>query len=99
MRKLPHTAAEDLLEIIMRRYERTSTLITSNRPVEDWGKLLGDTAAVSAMARPAAASRTRPQVWASELAHQSPDGLADRGGLEVKPDRSADTTTAKTAWK
>jgi len=49
MRKLPHTAAEDLLEIIMRRYERTSTLVTSNRPVEDWGKLLGDTAAVSAM--------------------------------------------------
>ena len=25
MRKLPHTAAEDLLEIIMRRYERAST--------------------------------------------------------------------------
>ncbi len=49
MRKLPHTAAEDLLEIIMRRYERTSTLLTSNRPVEDWGKLLGDVAAVSAM--------------------------------------------------
>ncbi len=49
MRKLPHTAAEDLLEIVMRRYERASTLITSNRPVEDWGKLLGDTAAVSAL--------------------------------------------------
>lgn len=49
MRKLPHTAAEDLLELIMRRYERASTLITSNRPVDDWGKLLGDTAAVSAM--------------------------------------------------
>src|SRR6202521_426794 len=49
MRKLPHTAAEDLLEIIMRRYERVSTLLTSNRPVEDWGKLLGDVAAVSAM--------------------------------------------------
>jgi DNA replication protein DnaC len=48
MRKLPHTAAEDLLEIIMRRYERTSTLLASNRPVDDWGKLLGDTAAVSA---------------------------------------------------
>jgi hypothetical protein len=30
MRKLPHTAAEDLLEIIMRRYERFSTLLTSN---------------------------------------------------------------------
>ena len=49
MRKLPHTAAEDLLELIMRRYERASTLLTSNRPVEDWGKLLGDTAAVTAL--------------------------------------------------
>ena len=49
MRKLPQTAAEDLLEIIMRRYERASTLLTSNRPVEDWGKLLADVAAVSAM--------------------------------------------------
>ena len=48
MRKLPQTAAEDLLEIVMRRYERASTLLTSNRPVEDWGKLLGDTAAVAA---------------------------------------------------
>jgi DNA replication protein DnaC len=49
MRKLPLTAAEDLLEIVMRRYERASTLLTSNRPVEDWGKLLGDAAAVGAM--------------------------------------------------
>ncbi len=49
MRKLPATAAEDLLELVMRRYERASTLITSNRPVEDWGKLLGDVAAVSGM--------------------------------------------------
>src|SRR2546423_9706580 len=49
MRKLPPTAAEELLEIVMRRYERTSTLLTSNRPVDDWGKLLGDAAAVTAM--------------------------------------------------
>ena len=35
MRKVPVTAAEELLEIVMRRYERTSTLLTSNRPVED----------------------------------------------------------------
>jgi DNA replication protein DnaC len=49
MRKLPHTAAEDLLELVMRRYERASTILTSNRPVDDWGKLLGDTAAVTAM--------------------------------------------------
>jgi DNA replication protein DnaC len=38
MRKLPHTAAEDLLEIVMRRYERASTLLTSNRPVEELGQ-------------------------------------------------------------
>ncbi len=49
MRKLPATAAEDLLEIVMRRYERASTVVTSNRPIDDWGKLLGDTAAVTAM--------------------------------------------------
>jgi DNA replication protein DnaC len=49
MRKLPLTAAEELLEVIIRRYERASTLLTSNRPVEDWGKLLGDSAAVTAM--------------------------------------------------
>jgi DNA replication protein DnaC len=49
MRKLPQSAAEDLLEIVMRRYERASTLLTSNRPVEDWGKLLGDVAAVGSM--------------------------------------------------
>ena len=49
MRKLPATAAEDLLEVIMRRYERASTILTSNRPVDDWGKLLGDTAAVTAL--------------------------------------------------
>ena len=49
MRKLPHTAAEDLLELVMRRYERASTILTSNRPVDDWGRLLGDTAAVTAL--------------------------------------------------
>lgn len=49
MKRLPHTAAEDLLEIVMRRYESASTLLTSNRPVEDWGKLLGDAAAVTAL--------------------------------------------------
>ena len=49
LRKLPATAAEDLLELVMRRYERTSTILTSNRPVDEWGKLLGDTTAVSAL--------------------------------------------------
>lgn len=49
MRKRPQTAAEDRLAILRRRSERASTLITSNRPVADWSKLLGDTAAVTAL--------------------------------------------------
>lgn len=48
MRKMPANAAEDLLEIVMRRYERTSTILTSNRPIDDWPKLFGDTPAVAA---------------------------------------------------
>jgi DNA replication protein DnaC len=47
--KLPLTAHEELLEIIMRRYGRTSTMLTSYRAMEDWGKLLEDAAAVRAM--------------------------------------------------
>ena len=49
MRRLPATAAEDLLEIFVRRYEKGSIIITSNRPLEDWGKLLGDNAATGAI--------------------------------------------------
>ena len=45
---MPASAAEDLLEIIMRRYERASTILTSNRPLEDWPQLFGDTRAVAA---------------------------------------------------
>ena len=84
MRKLPHTAAEDMLELIMRRYERASTMLTSNRPVEDWGKLLGDTAAVTALLDPPPPSLARAEVRAAELAHQGPDHLANRGCHEVK---------------
>jgi len=49
MRQLPRTAAEDLPELIMRRYERASTILTLNRTVDDWGKLLGATAAITAL--------------------------------------------------
>lgn len=49
LRQLPKTAAEDLLELVMRRYERTSTVFTSNRAVDEWGKLLGDSTATGAL--------------------------------------------------
>jgi DNA replication protein DnaC len=35
-------SGEPLFEVIMCRYENRSTLMTSNRPLEEWGKLLGD---------------------------------------------------------
>jgi len=49
MRHLPPSAAEDLLEVFVRRYEKGAIIVTSNRPVEDWGKVLGDTAAAGAI--------------------------------------------------
>jgi len=49
-KKLPEQAADDLLDIILNRYSSgKSSLITSNRPLEDWGKLLRDNAASSAI--------------------------------------------------
>jgi len=49
MRRLPLTAAEDLLEIFTRRYESGAILLSSNRPIEDWAQVLGDTAATGAL--------------------------------------------------
>ena len=42
LRKLPANAGDELAEVVMNRYEKASTIITSNRPLEDWAKLLGD---------------------------------------------------------
>ncbi len=47
LRKLPVNAGDELAEVIMSRYEKLSTVITSNRPVDDWGKLLGDVVVVT----------------------------------------------------
>jgi DNA replication protein DnaC len=49
MKQLPRRSGECLFEIIMRRYETRSTMMTSNRPLEDWGKLLGDVPSATAI--------------------------------------------------
>jgi DNA replication protein DnaC len=49
LKALPKHSGEYLLEVVMRRYENRSTIMTSNRPIEDWGKLLGDVPAASAI--------------------------------------------------
>jgi DNA replication protein DnaC len=49
MKNLPRRSGEIFFEIIMRRYETRSTMMTSNRPLEDWGKLIGDVPSASAI--------------------------------------------------
>jgi len=49
LKQLPKRSGEYFFEIIMRRYENRSTMMTSNRPIEDWGKLIGDVAAAGAI--------------------------------------------------
>jgi DNA replication protein DnaC len=49
MKQLPKRSGEYLFEIVMRRYEKRSTMMTSNRPLEDWGKLIGDVPAATAI--------------------------------------------------
>jgi DNA replication protein DnaC len=49
MKQLPKRSGEYLFEIIMRRYETRSTVVTSNRPLEDWGKLIGDVPSATAI--------------------------------------------------
>jgi DNA replication protein DnaC len=49
MKQLPKRSGEYLFEIVMRRYETRSTMMTSNRPLEDWGKLIGDVPSATAI--------------------------------------------------
>lgn len=49
IKHLPKRSGEYLFEIIMRRYETKSTMMTSNRPLEDWGKLIGDVPSATAI--------------------------------------------------
>jgi DNA replication protein DnaC len=49
IKQLPKSSGEYLFEIIMRRHENRSTMMTSNRPVEDWGKLVGDVPSATAI--------------------------------------------------
>jgi DNA replication protein DnaC len=49
LKQLPKRSGEYLFEIIMRRHEVRSTMMTSNRPLEDWGKLIGDVPSATAI--------------------------------------------------
>ena len=49
MKRLPKQSGEYLLEVILRRHELRATIMTSNRPIEDWGKLIGDVPSATAI--------------------------------------------------
>jgi DNA replication protein DnaC len=85
MKQLPKRSGEYLFEIIMRRYETRSTIMTSNRPLEDWGKLLGDvpsaTAILDRFLHHAEIVRITGRSY--RLRHQKPGGESD--AAESKP--------------
>ena len=47
LRRLPAQAGDELADVLMSRYEKASTIITSNRTVDDWAKLLGDVVVIA----------------------------------------------------
>jgi DNA replication protein DnaC len=49
IKKLPRQSGEYLFEIIMRRHQLRSTIMTSNRPLDEWGKLIGDVPTATAI--------------------------------------------------
>ena len=87
LRKLPHTAAKALLEVVMRRFERSSTLLTANRPLDDWGKVLGDATAVNArldrLPHHTNAIKFGPKSWSARKAVLS--SKANWGQIELVP--------------
>jgi len=88
MKQLPKRSGEYLFEIIMRRYEVRSTMMTSNRPLEDWGKLIGDVPAATAIL-----DRFLHHAEVITITGRS-YRLKDRGGKqEAAPAKRAETTT------
>jgi DNA replication protein DnaC len=82
MKQLPRRSGECLFEVVMRRYETRSTMMTSNRPLEDWGKLLGDAPGATAILDRFLhhAELVRMTGRSYRLRHQTaqlPDGVAD----------------------
>lgn len=88
MKQLPKRSGEYLFEIIMRRYENHSTVMTSNRPLEDWGKLIGDIPSATAIL-----DRFLHHAEIITLAGRS-YRLKDRAGHDAKA-RGSDATTAE----
>ena len=89
LRKLPPHAGDELADVIMSRYEKSSTLITSNREIDDWAKLLGDVGYRHATSRSSHAPRSPTQVRRQELAAQGIRRTSCQGRVKPRNHRSS----------
>ena len=97
MKQLPKRSGEYLFEIILRRYETRATMMTSNRPLDDWGKLLGDVPSATAILdrflhHAATITITGKSYRLRQQAVQSlsqPEPKADPGSEKEKPTKDA----------
>ena len=88
MKQLPKRSGEYLFEIVLRRHERRSTLMTSNRPLTDWGKLLGDVPSATAIL-----DRFLHRATLIEITGRS-YRLKDRAAEVAKAEQTCDETPA-----
>ncbi len=49
LKRLPKQSGDYLLEVILRLHELRATIMISNRPLDDWGKLIGDVPSATAI--------------------------------------------------
>jgi DNA replication protein DnaC len=108
MKQLPRRSGECLLEIIMRRHENRSTMMTSNRPLEDWAKLIGDVPAATAILDrflqhatiiniTGKSYRLRHGGNAEAKANRGRRSTADGEGLSPPEDTAAESTVSSVA--
>jgi DNA replication protein DnaC len=97
MKNLPRQSGEILFEIIMRRYETRSTMMTSNRPLEDWGKLIGDVPSATAILDRFLHHATIIQITGKSyrLRNQAATGEPNAGETDSKPANAPTGSVAK----
>lgn len=95
MKQLPRRSGEVLFEIIMRRYETRSTMMTSNRPLEDWGKLIGDVPSATAILDRFLHHATITTIAGKSYRLRNQAGSADPGETEPKPANAPTGSAAK----
>ena len=83
--RLQHKSGKYLFEIIMRRYETRSTIMTSNGPIEEWAKPIGDVPSATAI-KPTYNEMRDPKIIRLSMSRPNssvPIQWAELGGLRI----------------